>query len=79
MGFFTRRLTPAMDEVRRRLAEFIGARPDDLVLVENATAGMNVVAANFPLAAGDEVLVTDHEYVPCCGSGNAGANRLAIR
>jgi len=44
------------------LCQFVGCRDDDLAFVENATAGMNVVAASLPLAAGDEVLLTDHEY-----------------
>lgn len=62
MDFFLRRLEPAWREARRRVAQFVGAAEDNLVFASNATAGMNVVAGSFPLAAGDEVLLTDHEY-----------------
>lgn len=44
------------------VAAAFGARGDDLVFVENATAGINAVLASLPLAPGDEVLVTRHTY-----------------
>ncbi len=62
MDFFVRQFEPAWLESREKLARFIGTSAENLVLVENATAGMNVVADSFPLAAGDEVILTDHEY-----------------
>lgn len=62
MDFFVRRLIPLLDEVRARLGAFVGAAADDLVPVDNATWGMNVVAASVPLGPGDEVLTNDHEY-----------------
>src|SRR5437867_27294 len=62
MDFFVRRFEPAWRTARDRLAAFVGAPSGDLIFVENATVGMNIVADSFPLAAGDEVLLTDHEY-----------------
>jgi isopenicillin-N epimerase len=62
MDFFVRELEPAWHAARTKLAGFVGAPPSDLIFVENATVGMNIVADSFPLAAGDEVLLTDHEY-----------------
>jgi isopenicillin-N epimerase len=62
MDFFVRDFEPAWMAARDRLAAFVGASPADLIFVENATVGMNIVADSFPLAAGDEVLLTDHEY-----------------
>jgi isopenicillin-N epimerase len=62
VDFMQRFLHPAMAQVRARLGPFLGADPDRLVFVENATVGMNAVACSVPLAAGDEVLLTDHEY-----------------
>ncbi|MFN0018460.1 MAG: aminotransferase class V-fold PLP-dependent enzyme [Pirellulaceae bacterium] len=62
MDFFVRQLEPAWRTARDQLAQFIGAQADSLVFVENATAGMNIVADSFQLHPGDEVLLTDHEY-----------------
>jgi isopenicillin-N epimerase len=62
MDFFVRRYELAWFEARRRLAQFVGASPANLIFVDNATAGMNVVANSFELQPGDEVLLTDHEY-----------------
>jgi isopenicillin-N epimerase len=62
MDFFNRRFEAALLAARDRLARFVGAAAENLVFVENATAGMNVVASSFPLDRGDEVLINDHEY-----------------
>lgn len=57
-----RHLAARLAEVRTALGAEIGADPDDLVPVPNATAGLNIVARSLPLAPGDEILTTDHEY-----------------
>jgi isopenicillin-N epimerase len=62
MDFFLRQLRPAFDAATESLARLIGADAGDLALIENATAAMNVVAGSITLSAGDEVLLTDHEY-----------------
>lgn len=62
MEFFVRRLEPAQREARQALGSLVGSAANDLAFVDNATYGMNVVANSFPLAAGDEVLINNHEY-----------------
>ncbi|MBL8848568.1 MAG: aminotransferase class V-fold PLP-dependent enzyme [Planctomycetaceae bacterium] len=62
MDFLARRLEPLLDEAAAVLAKFVGCGDDDLVFVPNATTGINIVARSVELAAGDEVLLTDHEY-----------------
>jgi len=62
MAFFVRRQESKLVEAARDLAKFVGCDEEHLVVVDNATVGMNVVAASFPLAIGDEVLLTNHEY-----------------
>ncbi len=51
-----------MAETRAKLAAELGARPDDIVGVTNATHALNIVARSLPLKPGDEILTTDHEY-----------------
>ena len=57
-----RRLDDLLAEARAPLGAYLGASPDDLVFVPNATYAMNIVAHSFPLAPDDEVLGNTHEY-----------------
>src|SRR5215211_3258666 len=52
----------AIARVRERLAAYVGADAADLVLVPNATTGVNLVARSLDLRPGDEVVSTTHEY-----------------
>ena len=60
--FLGRRFAELMRAARGALAAFVGADPDDLVFVPNATTGLNSVVRSLRLEPGDEVLATDHEY-----------------
>ncbi len=57
--------TPGQTLMRKAAADiaaFVGADPADLVFVDNTTAGVNAVVRSMPLAAGDEIVITDHAY-----------------
>jgi isopenicillin-N epimerase len=60
--FFARRYYDLLREARHVLGAYVGAGPDDLVYVPNATYGLNEVGRSVPLREGDEVLATNHEY-----------------
>jgi isopenicillin-N epimerase len=60
--FLARRFASLMAGSRAALGEYVGAHPDNLVYVQNATIALNIVARSLDLGAGDEVLSTDHEY-----------------
>jgi len=60
--FMSEELPSALRTAAARLAAFVGARAEDLVFVENATAGCNTVLRSLRFAPGDEILVTDHGY-----------------
>lgn len=65
MTFFARKLSAELDRARCELAEFIGARPKNLVFVPNATTGVNAVLRSLELEPGDEILVTSHGHKAC--------------
>lgn len=60
--FLGREYYDRLAEARGSLARFLGAGPDDLIFVTNATTGLNIVARSLDLQPGDEILSTDHEY-----------------
>lgn len=60
---FIRDILPAaLREATGQIAPFLGARAEDVVFVDNATAGVNAILRSFDVAAGDEILTTDHTY-----------------
>jgi isopenicillin-N epimerase len=67
--FLARELEGLLDEARGPLAAFVGAEPDDLAFVANATSGVNAVLRSLELRPGDELVLTSHEY---------GASRNAL-
>lgn len=60
--FFTQGLIDRIIHTRRHVAAFLGADPDSTALIGNTTAGVAVVMQSIRLAAGEEVLLTDHAY-----------------
>jgi selenocysteine lyase/cysteine desulfurase len=52
----------AFDDVRARVATFVGAAPDEIALTESTTAGINAVADGLGLDDGDVVVRTDLEH-----------------
>jgi isopenicillin-N epimerase len=60
--FLGRRLRGLLAEARAALGAYVNAGPDDLVFVQNATAGVNLAAWAVALEPGDEVLSTSLEY-----------------
>lgn len=50
------------DEIRTRLAKFINASPEEVVITRNTTEGMNFVANGLDLEEGDEALLSSMEH-----------------
>jgi len=51
-----------VNQVRRTAADLIGAMPEEVALVPNTTAGINLVAAGFPWREGDNVVTLANEF-----------------
>ncbi len=56
--------TMAYEKARRTVAEFLGARYEDIIFVRGATEAINLVAQTYghTLKAGDEVLISEAEH-----------------
>ncbi|MEL6184020.1 MAG: aminotransferase class V-fold PLP-dependent enzyme [Myxococcota bacterium] len=65
MRFFTQEVLEGLNRAREALSRFVGAQPDDLVFIHNATEGVATVLGSLALEPQDEILVNDHEYGAC--------------
>jgi len=77
--FMSEELPSAVRSAAARIAAFVGARPNDLVFVENATGACNTVLRSLHLAPGDEILLTDHGYAAVRKAAEYVARRAGAR
>lgn len=61
--FFKADLEDYSDDTRRAIAAFTRVDASDIALVPNGTFAVATVLNNLDLNPGDEILVTDHEYM----------------
>jgi len=77
--FLGRELDGRLDVARAALGAFVGADPDDLAFIGNATSGVNAVLRSLEFATGDELLTTDHAYAACKNTLDYVARRTGAR
>ncbi len=65
VDFFVNHLPGHYAAAKQKLAETLGADPNDLVFVPNTTTGVNTILHALPSKAGDEWLTTSHAYGAC--------------
>lgn len=73
--FFIVELERRMDVTRRRLGEFLGVDPDWIAPCGNASIALATCIKNSGIRAGDDLLVTSHEY----SSGLNELKRMSAR
>jgi len=69
------------NELKTTLARLLHGDPAGFVFPRNTTEGMSFVANGLELAAGDEILTTDHEHIGgrCCWELVAARHGLRLR
>lgn len=77
--FLDRELEGRLDEARAALARFVGADPEDLAFVPNATAGVNTVLRSLRFEPGDEILATDMEYNACRNAADFAVGGVRVK
>jgi isopenicillin-N epimerase len=77
--FLARDLEPLLDAARAAVAAFVGADPDDIAFVPNATTGVSTVLKSLRFEPGDEVVTTSHEYNACRNALDNVAARTGAR
>ena len=55
-------LSTFQEETKQKLADFIQATPEEVVLTHNTTEGLNFVTSGLDMKAGDEVIVSNLEH-----------------
>ena len=77
--FLSHELPDRLDAARLAVALFVGADPDGLAFVPNATTGVNTVLQSLRFQPGDELLTNDHEYNATINAMRAVAARDGAR
>jgi isopenicillin-N epimerase len=62
-AFRSKMMGEAVPKFIGRLADFIGATPDEVALTSGTTEAMNYIANGLDLNSGDEILTTRHEHL----------------
>lgn len=78
-NFMSIELPAALRAAAASLASFVNCNGEDLVFIENATVGCNAVLNSLRLAAGDEILLTDHGYAAVRNAAEHVANKTGAR
>lgn len=79
VDFMVRELPGLLRMAAGELANFLGAKPEDLAFVENATAAVNSVLRAYPWQVGDELLLCSHSYPAVKNAANFVARQFGIK
>jgi cysteine desulfurase / selenocysteine lyase len=71
-------LFDAVDRARRQAAALVNADPACVMLVENTSRGLGLIASSLPLSAGDNVLICDLEFLIATVAWRGVCKRLGV-
>ena len=73
--WFRSTLRQLYDDSRVAVAEYVGASPDNLVFVTNATTAVNTIVKELDLGPEDAILVNSHTYNACTNAADSAVTR----
>ncbi|HEY5889945.1 MAG TPA: aminotransferase class V-fold PLP-dependent enzyme [Acidimicrobiia bacterium] len=78
VSFMLETYQPALEDSREAIAGFVGADSGGVVLVPNATYGVNAVLRSMEdrLAPGAEIIITNHGYNACSNAVEVSARKV---
>ena len=62
LGWVINDMLEMLEETRTKVAQTINADPEEILLSENATTGINIVASGIDWKPGDNVILSSHEH-----------------
>jgi isopenicillin-N epimerase len=77
--FMVREYPELLDRARISVASFLGADPDGLVFVNNATGAINSILRSLDFRPGDELVTTNHAYTAVLNAMEFVAERTGAR
>jgi selenocysteine lyase/cysteine desulfurase len=67
------------EAVRAKLAQFVGAAPEEISFTSNTTEGLNLVANGLDMKEGDEVILSNLEHPGAMNPWNLKAKRFGVK
>ncbi len=76
--FMRRKMEPAKEEIRAKLAAFAGMDMEEVALTRNTTESLDLLITGLPLQRGDEVIVSIYDYGSMVEAFEQQAERYGI-
>ena len=71
--------SPELSEVRKQLAQFLHAQPDEVSITHSTTEGLNIFAHGLDWRQGDEVILGDQEHFGATEPYRTLAERYGVK
>jgi isopenicillin-N epimerase len=79
LAFLGRELEGLLDTARKKLADLVLVKSDDLVFIPNATTAVNAVLNSLTFQENEEILITDQTYNACANAVKYIAQRWGVK
>lgn len=66
-------------KIAAKLAELVGASPEDIVLTRNTTESLDLIISSYPWQAGDEAIASNQDYGSMLSMFDLQAKRSGIK